>query len=390
MIPYDRLLEDQRDHIEDRKGHTIFHGVPGSGKTTMLLHRAARAALAGDKCLVLCFNIPLAQFMSAQLRAFPNITVLRFGQWSRRQGVYAQIGAFDSIADRHEEQGQRLLEVLQSGGGEAGTYDAVFIDEGQDFPRSWFKCARMAMKDPDDGNLWVMLDINQTLWRKSGPRWSQVGIKARGRSYYLRECFRNTLQIALAADTFAGQHVDVPDEDGDVVGLGFDPKALPRRGPWPVVKVASDADAFDTAKRLAEGSQRQFVFDGVLHPLAQDIAILYRRASNKSGKIRQIARLQACYRDDARVTVSTIHRFKGLEADLVILLRADELSSEDYDNGEAEERALLYTAMTRARTSLVILSARETELTREIDANLSRAKSTFAGDEEFVSVLEPA
>jgi hypothetical protein len=46
--------------------------------------------------------------------------------------------------------------------------------------------------------------------------------------------------------------------------------------------------------------------------------------------------------------------------------------------------------MTRARTSLVILSARETELTREIEANLSRAKSTFGGDEEFVSVLEPA
>lgn len=80
------------------------------------------------------------------------------------------------------------------------------------------------------------------------------------------------------------------------------------------------------------------------------------------------------FRKSARVTFRTIHASKGLEADHVILLNADSgrtgfpteivddpllslVSPEEEAFRNAEERRVMYVAMTRARHSLTILSS---------------------------------
>ena len=55
-----------------------------------------------------------------------------------------------------EAFGERLLQRLQHGEGDAHKYDAVFIDEAQDFSKSWFLCSKLALKEPDDGDLLIV------------------------------------------------------------------------------------------------------------------------------------------------------------------------------------------------------------------------------------------
>jgi DNA helicase-2/ATP-dependent DNA helicase PcrA len=70
--------------------------------------------------------------------------------------------------------------------------------------------------------------------------------------------------------------------------------------------------------------------------------------------------------EDRRVTVSTIHRAKGAEATLVILLGCEEqvlpcwqaLASPDPE-ALCEERRLFYVACTRAKDRLILTHARE-------------------------------
>ena len=70
--------------------------------------------------------------------------------------------------------------------------------------------------------------------------------------------------------------------------------------------------------------------------------------------------------EDRRITVSTIHRAKGTEAQLVVLLACEEqllpswrsLSSPDPGRLE-EERRLFYVAATRAKDRLLITHAAE-------------------------------
>ena len=71
-------------------------------------------------------------------------------------------------------------------------------------------------------------------------------------------------------------------------------------------------------------------------------------------------------REDRRITVSTIHRAKGTEAQLVVLLACEEqllpswrsLGSPDQER-LAEERRLFYVAATRAKDTLLITHAAE-------------------------------
>ena len=70
--------------------------------------------------------------------------------------------------------------------------------------------------------------------------------------------------------------------------------------------------------------------------------------------------------NDRRITVSTIHRAKGTEAQLVVLLACEEqllpswrsVSSPDPER-LAEERRLFYVAVTRAKDRLLITHAAE-------------------------------
>ena len=68
--------------------------------------------------------------------------------------------------EEFEEYGARFLERMERGDGEGGRFDAVLIDEAQDFARSGFN-ALSALKE-HDGDLIVAGDGSQKIYQEMG------------------------------------------------------------------------------------------------------------------------------------------------------------------------------------------------------------------------------
>ena len=72
-----------------------------------------------------------------------------------------------------------------------------------------FQCARLALKEPDDGDLIVVGDGSQNIYRNRPFTWADAGIHAQGRTinrkFDLDKNYRNTIQILTAAQPFSGE-----------------------------------------------------------------------------------------------------------------------------------------------------------------------------------------
>lgn len=341
------VLDLQQEKVARQlvSGHRIIYGVPGSGKTIVLVAAARMLAAANMSVLVLCYNHTLRRHLGRTLSSFSIVSVQTFGIWARGQR-----------APRNKDSdlyGRGLLTILESGGGESGRYDAVLIDEGQDFPASWFQCAVAALKEPADGTLIIAYDVSQNLYRARLPNWSKVGVKASGRTKRFARNYRNTREIVAAAGSFGA-----PESTGDEDlphAVALRPENCVRSGPAPALIQCAGVDA-QIARSLA--IVRDLVAGGLA---AREIMALSLRNALRD---RLVAEFQ---KHSLPVTVSTIHGARGLQAKAVILLAAEELQNED-------GRSLMYVALTRPTDHLHVLWSHDTPLVKELARNLEAAR----------------
>ena len=256
---------------------------------------------------------------------------------------------------------------LQHGEGDAHHYDAVFIDEAQDFSKSWLTCAKLALKDPDDGDLLIVGDASQSLYQRRGFSWAEAGINARGRTvnkrFDLDKNYRNTRQILKVAAEFVAknaQHTDDPETSLQIIKP--DPDAAARSGPIPELLLAPTVGGeLSAAVRKVDAWLRQG-----LKPT--EIAVLYR--ANVKSWVKDLASLiskrtpvnwpqgqDAELRNPSGVLLTTIHSAKGLQWRAVLIMRIDMMPyipkpSDDIAAQERLEGGLMYVAMTRAEDML--------------------------------------
>jgi hypothetical protein len=329
-------------------GHRILYGVPGSGKTVVLIAAARLLAAANMSVLFLCFNHTLRSYLAKTLARHAGVSVHTFGFWARSQNAPP-----DPDMDLF---GRGLLTILEAGGGESGKYDAVLIDEGQDFPASWFQCALLALKEPSDGTLIIAYDVSQNLYRSKLPNWSRVGVKAQGRTKRFIRNYRNTREIVSAAWSF-GQPESAGDDDlPHAVALRRE--NCVRSGPWPVIIQASSLDA-QVARCV-----------GIVHDLLNGTSALETQEIMVLCKRNALCDRIAAEFDERNllVTVRTIHGARGLQAKAVVLVAADDLQGDD-------DRALMYVALTRPTDHLFALWTHDTPFVKELIRNLDAARA---------------
>ena len=392
------------DHKQETKarsigqGHRLVYGVAGSGKTVILLARARMLAKDGNKqILMLCYNKELARRFRDDLSDHPNVHAMNFHGWVSRNRVRVRHDDFSPEAENLRIR--LLLERLQAGRGEAGRYDAVLIDEAQDFDPRWFGCAKLALKDSDDGDLLIALDGGQNLYGRKSFTWKSVGVNAVGRvmsrsAYDFDRNYRNTRQILTVAAPFAAVNV-TDDEDDALQSYRVDPSCAVREGPLPKWYSANNREAEVDAivRRVRDWLNRGFLTESGEYErlLPGEIAILYPRcpdtlkphleallqnlaantgvrliASGASAEARRGTDLS-----QSPLTVGTIHSVKGLQFRAVILMWADLLYEADNADRHGKDRALLYVGLTRAQTFLRICWTRGTALTAEIEAAIA-------------------
>jgi hypothetical protein len=324
----------------------LVEGCAGSGKTMLALESAARLQRAGARVLMLCYNIPLSEWL-AELAGERGIQadVFHFHALCRRVVESGGLefneppdGAQgDAVQDFWDNEAPSLMD--QALADYEDRYDAILVDEGQDFCWHWWGPIEHLLRDLDSSHLSIFYDPRQDLWGRTEGDRPEFPIKSE--PFRLSVNCRNTRSIA----GMLGELMDVPDTEFSGQPEGVPPEEI---------RVDGEAGEREAVRKL-------------LHRLVQEdrvdpsriVIVGTRRFENsvladspQIGAVKVVAR----ERDPGpgEVRYATVYRFKGLEDDCVILLGfADPKTADD------EERKRLYVAASRARLRLFLVIRRD-------------------------------
>ena len=318
-------------------------GGAGTGKTLLAVEKARQIAQTGLQVLLLCYNRPLADALSMGLQDEPRIQALSFHQLcdGRIRQVFQMTGrnlldeaieAYPGNSDKHRFDVQMPYALALSNEVLDEKFDAVVVDEAQDFSDEYWFAIEELLCDQDLGYLYIFIDENQTLYPRHG------NLPVSDEPYYLTSNCRNTAPIHEAGYVFyTGEPIDAPDLPGPAVErIAYD---------------TDDAQANAIIQRV-----RQWVHVEKLRP--QDVAVLvakrpkaalYNLLQQQSKRIG-IAWVEEIHGQPHSVLLDTVARFKGLEAQAVVVWLGDEVVDE-------RQWETVYVGTTRAKSLLCIVSS---------------------------------
>lgn len=376
-----RALDEAQARLALRlgHGHRIIKGPPGSGKTLVLLHRC-RHLLRYDprvgRILMVCYNIALVSYLRRIIRDMDLpaegkvIEVCHFFEvcskilgepirYENRESPYYD-GVIRETLDRAAE-GKSLLKA----------FDAVLIDEGQDFSADMLRILLSVLRPGAD--LVISLDSLQDLYTRSFS-WRSLGIRASGRTYPLTRVYRNTIEIFNATQRFIGRSPGEKRRDllpDDFEFHGGNPELLRFRSMEEIESFLVE----DIHKGVDLGEYRRseiaIIYDDKIYRperfdydnRAFPMRILERLTGSGIPTVwvsRDVRAKETFDISGDRISLISIHSAKGLDFDLVYLMGVDQIHPTDRTLRKIV--ALLYVAMTRAKYRLVIPYVEETEM----------------------------
>lgn len=336
-----RLTREQNyllDYLEEQRVAAV-HGAAGTGKTMLAVEKAKRLTKTG-KVLFLCYNKYLKKHLQQLKEESPN--------------HYANIDFYNLPELTCSAMGVSTVELediqyyLTHFENYNWDYTHIVIDEGQDFGQDYGDETIDRLYDIallKDGAFYVFYDKKQFVQGKEIPNWLN---NAECRLVLSINC-RNTYQVA---DT-AGRPVDVL------------PKVKERsvKGDMPNFFVCSN-----TKNALKAISKRIDNYRANNYPYEQ-ICILSLKTEKTSilTDVNKIGNhLISKDRDGKGVLFTTAKKFKGLEADAIILIDLDENSFLDF-----EGKKMFYVGSSRAKHQLDIVFTGSTEELEKAQKGLS-------------------
>ena len=369
-----KILDKHQESIARQygPGHRLITGPSGSGKTLILVHRAALLRQYNPevrRILFVCYNVTLVNYIKRLLadKQVPlgdeGVAVMHFFQ------LCARICGEDV---QYENEERDYYELVTQAAQEKlpdypVRYDAVFIDEGQDFSDDMLRVV-MPLLNPRTNHFTMTLDAQQDIYER--PRsWKAVGIQARGRVHRLSWAYRNTKEIMdLAASLSCTQKPSHNTASGDQLHL-FPETFGTFHGPPPEITPFSGfheipAYVADKIKQLADGQGYPLSEIAVLYAMktperlpGAHVPHLFGSALESRGIlhhwISEDFRAKQSYDITTnKVTISTIHSVKGFDYACVFVIGLDWLEPGRWTQDQIDRLACV--AITRARQHLFI------------------------------------
>ncbi|WP_193095490.1 nuclease-related domain-containing DEAD/DEAH box helicase [Brevibacterium sp. FME17] len=299
-------------------------GGAGSGKTYLALRKARALTQEGKKVALMCYSRGLGRFLQLFTAQWPESDRPAYvGLFHDLPISWGAAPGSDDDSDYWEHNLPVQLKDLADSRPRKSLFDAIVIDEGQDFSLLWWEAVQSCLRNQVEGTLYVFTDERQRIFGRDGE--SPITMNP----IQLDENLRNSEQIVAG---FAH--------------LAFEPP-IPRNGPgeeieWSRVEI-------DDAIAEAD-SQVESLMDSGWNP--GDIALLTTGSRHPEQRSIVEAEGPSAYWDQffaaEDVFYGHVLGFKGLERPVVVLCL----------NGFRDiERALdmLYVGMSRATTKLVVV-----------------------------------
>ena len=328
-IVFHRMLEEQAgilNFLSEQKT-AVINGAAGTGKTMIAVEKAQRHASAGEKVLFLCYNVQLKNYLSEN---YPHDNI----------DYYTISGLACKLCDTATPNYEKLKSVLE----DMYVFDSfpymhVIIDEGQDFgteaveETGLIEIMKSIITDikPDNASFYIFYDKLQLVQARTIPQYiSDADCKL---TLY-RNC-RNTENIATTS-------------------LAPITERRPKLIDGCVKGVPAKLHFCETGDKARE--KIDLIIDTLKGQGVKDIVILTCKTENTSVMSSIVS--NGLYRNKYRF--STCRKFKGLEADAVILVDADA------DVFEEEKALLYYVGTSRARLWLDIITTMDNEACTDV------------------------
>lgn len=326
-----QLTEEQYEVLNmfQNSNRVAVNGPGGSGKTMLAMEKARRLADEGKRVLLLCYNRPLADHLARSAEGFTVKTFHLFCSEMARATGDKFIVPKDADKARQfwaEDAADKLMSALDIYPDER--FDAVIVDEGQDFHELWWVAIEKLLADPEQSTLYVFYDPNQDLY--GGGPGKTLGLM----DAQLRVNCRNTKRIA--------------EHSAAILGIDIAVKASAPDGmPVEVIDCADDKGIVDATRKQLHRlvSEEKIRLDKivVMSPRAARSPVWNARTL---GNVTLVEQEQVPAANQVRFV--SLRRFKGLEADAVILCDVEEGTPYCSPND-------LYVGTSRARHVLVII-----------------------------------
>jgi len=319
----DQLTRDQAAVLDSFRYHRRLSviGGAGTGKTWLALEQARRLTKDGKRVALMCYSRGLGRFLQrvsatwpkqpAYVGLFHDLPLL----WGAEQGA-------EDDSDYYERRLPLALGELAREQRPQDLFDAVVVDEAQDFGELWWPSLISCLRDPDAGGLFVFLDEAQRVF----PRTSQAPIG--NEPYVLMTNIRNTKRIAQVFGSLSTDQAKYRGLEGPPVRF--------RQSPAGDAVERADA-AVDVLLDDWDGGQIALLTTYHRHPV-------HAQAVEHRG--------QHGYWDDFfaedDVFYGHVLGFKGLERQVVVL-------AVDGFRDPARAKEMLYVGLSRARTQLVVV-----------------------------------
>lgn len=172
----DRLSEQQALILQVTRliNRVEVRGGAGSGKTFLALQQAkqlshGRGDVKAQRVALLCYSIGLAEFLKRQVAAWPRKQRPAFvGTWEEFGRQWGAPTGSRVDSDFWEVELPTVMAALADDLPDGKRYDAIVVDEAQDFADSWWTPVLKALRTEEAGGLYVYSDENQRIFARYG------------------------------------------------------------------------------------------------------------------------------------------------------------------------------------------------------------------------------
>ncbi|MFB0690300.1 NERD domain-containing protein [Agrobacterium pusense] len=305
-----------------RTPRAVVFGGAGTGKTILACEKARQLRNEGHRVLLTCYNELLSRTLAADA-TLHDIRVTTF------HSLCLSLAKAASIPDARPSDAAWWTNdaplLLIDAAEKTGTrFDAIVVDEGQDFTQVWIDALEAICSGGDASPFYVFADENQTLWSRD---WIPDAKRLR---LDLQTNCRNSRPIAERVAAVAGLVVN------DIGVVGPAPK-------W--TELSSPKDGPRLVQRLVERLLDERFEARHVVVLCEDPSLVKRLCE------MAVADTGFCGFGGQGVVVETIARFKGLEALAVVLVL----------DGPIQEKPdrVAYVGLSRAKSYLNVVGRPE-------------------------------